>query len=176
MKFDPSFTYGNVIAHVIPGSLVACYLVLQCDWLRVVLGRLAASAVGQVFAGATAILFVGLVIDGLRSTLVDRVAMALTRTSRPEDLFSDLGGDKLGVLQYIMESYWRHYQFYANCSVGCLIIAALSIATRGGCRGLLPAGIAYDAGPFFLLLGVAMFLMAAAALKRTIRNLMEFKS
>ena len=123
MNFDLALTYGNLIAHFVPGTITLSALLLRFDKVGTLLFTIIKSFSGSDIVSVFVFLFtalgIGLVIDGMRFSLMDPLICRVWHVSRPEGLFQNVTGENLSAFQYVIELYWRYYQFYSNWSMYC---------------------------------------------------------
>lgn len=175
MNISLALTYGILIAHFVPGTITLSALLLQfnkvSEFFSIIITKSSDSAIISVFLFVLAALFIGLIIDGVRFFLMDPLINKVWHVSRPEGLFRNIAGENLSAFQYLFETTWRHYQFYSNSCVCCLIIA-ISLFVPG--RSFLYSQIHVFGTIILIVIAVLLFFAAGKTYKRFVMAFKEF--
>jgi len=129
MKLQSDLSFGVVIAHLFPGSIFLWGILLFIDKSFnyslihcIIKGNQLFAAENQfiiVIGFLIAALISGLIIDGIRSSLPEKL---FTREEKPKKIFPE-NKENFEVIKFLLENYYRYYQFYANISLALLLFS-----------------------------------------------------
>ncbi len=164
MRDVPSFSFGLVIAYLVPGFVVlwgiSYYSRSVRAWLDVAADK--APTVGDLLYATLASVAAGVIVSAVRWAVIDTLHHH-TGIPPPRWNFSLLPG-RLDAFRMLVEDHYRYYDFYANTLIAMIF---LYIARRTAI-GATAYQWAVDAG--FLVLGIVLFFGSRDALRRYYRR------
>ena len=140
MKSYSYLSFGIVIAHLFPGGifLLSIFLLIDRSFNYFLLGCIIREK--RLFLENGPILFIiflltslifGLIIDGIRSILPEKLFLRKKTKDRPDKLFSTTR-EEFEIMKFLLENYFRYHQFYGNISLS-LVIFSFSVLFYSPC-------------------------------------------
>jgi hypothetical protein len=146
MKDVTDKNFGVIIAFLLPGFLFLWGLSFANDEVATWLTAMSAKdgpLIGSFLYATIASLAVGLLIDAVRSAVVDEIFYRVLGLELPTIKSSKLKDkDILAAFNAIIENHYRYYQYYANSFIAVAAASAAYAILKGSPSNLIMLAIA----------------------------------